>query len=56
MPIYENRSFNFEVKAEENEKGHILTGRPIVYDSRTDLGLYDEVIERGALDGAGKRG
>lgn len=52
MPIYENRSFNFEVKAEENEKGHILTGRPIVYDSRTDLGWYDEVIERGALDGA----
>ncbi len=46
----ELRSFDFEVRAEENEKhGHILTGRPIVYDSRTDLGWYDEIIEAGAL-------
>ena len=47
----EIRSFNFEVRAEENEEhGHFLTGRPIVFGERTDLGWYDEIIERGALD------
>ena len=47
----EIRSFNFEVKAEENEEhGHFLTGRPIVFNQRTDLGWYDEIIEQGALD------
>ena len=49
----EIRSFNFEVRANENEEhGHFLEGRPIVYDARTDLGWYDEIIEKGALDGA----
>lgn len=48
----EQRSYNFEIRAEKNEKGHIITGRPIVYNSRTDLGWFDEVIEPGALDGA----
>ena len=47
----EIRSFNFEVRAEENEEhGHFLTGRPIVFNQRTDLGWYDEIIEQGALD------
>jgi len=47
----EIRSFSFEVRAEENEEhGHFLTGRPIVYNSRTNLGWYDEIIESGALD------
>ncbi len=46
----ERRSYNFEVRAEENERGHIITGRPIVYNSRTDLGWFDEIIESGALD------
>lgn len=47
----ERRAFNFEVRAEENEKhGHHLTGLPIVYDQRTNLGWYDEIIARGALD------
>lgn len=51
MEKNEIRSFNFEVRAEQNEEhGHYLTGRPIVYDARTDLGWYDEIIERGALD------
>lgn len=46
----ELRAFNFEVRAEQDEThGNILTGRPIVYDSRTDLGWYDEIIEAGAL-------
>ena len=46
----EQRAFNFEIRAEETEKGNIITGRPIVYDSKTDLGFFDEIIERGALD------
>ena len=47
----EIRAFNFEVRAEENEAhGHFLSGRPIVFGQRTDLGWYDEVIEHGALD------
>lgn len=47
----EIRAFDFEVRAEENEeRGHILTGRPIVFGQRTDMGWYDEIIEHGALD------
>lgn len=48
----ERRSYNFEIRAEQSERGNIITGRPIVYNSRTDLGWFDEVIESGALDGA----
>ena len=48
----ERRAYQFEVRAEETETGHILTGRPIVYNSRTDLGWFDEVIRQGALNGA----
>ena len=48
----EQRAYSFEVRAEESESGHIITGRPIVYNSRTDLGYFDEVIESGALDSA----
>ena len=46
----EKRSYNFEVRAEESERGKVITGRPIVYNSRTDLGLFDEIIEPGALN------
>ena len=47
----EQRAYSFEMRAEENDDGvGIVTGRPIVYDSRTDLGWFDEIIERGALD------
>lgn len=46
----EIRAFNFEVRAEESEEhGHHLTGQPIVYNERTDMGWYDEIIEDGAL-------
>lgn len=45
----EQRSYCFEVRAEETERGNIITGRPIVYNSRTDLGWFDEIIESGAL-------
>lgn len=47
-----SRSYSFEVRAEDNDSGHIILGRPIVYDAKTDLGWFDEIIERGALDGA----
>lgn len=49
MSDLERRSYSFEVNAEETEVGNIITGRPIVYDSRTDIGYFDEIIERGAL-------
>ena len=52
MKALEQRAFNFEIRAEETEKGNIITGRPIVYDSKTDLGFFDEIIERGALKNA----
>ena len=46
----EIRAFDFEVRAEQDEeRGSILTGRPIVYNKRTDLGWYDEIIADGAL-------
>jgi HK97 family phage prohead protease len=48
----EKRSFTFDVRAAENEKGKYIDGRPIVYESKSDFGLFDEVIDRGALDGA----
>jgi len=46
----EQRSYSFEVRAEESDQGSIITGRPIVYNSRTDLGWFDEIIEPGALN------
>ena len=46
----EIRAFNFDVRADQNdEHGHFLTGQPIVYNERTDLGWYDEIIDDGAL-------
>ena len=50
MANKEIRAFNFEVRAEQNEEhGHFLTGQPIVYDERTNLGWCDEIIEKDAL-------
>jgi HK97 family phage prohead protease len=47
----ERRSYNFEIRAEDRNEGEkIITGRPIVYNSRTDMGYFDEIIENGALD------
>lgn len=44
-------SFDIEGRTEDGNDGTvILTGRPIVYNSRTDLGYFDEIIDRGALD------
>lgn len=52
----EIRAFEFDVRADQNEEhGHFLSGRPIVYESATQLidpwiGPYTEIIDRGALD------
>lgn len=50
----EQRSYSFEIRTEKKDDAPvgIVTGRPIVYESKTDLGEFDEVIARGALDGA----
>jgi len=47
----ERRSFEFEVRADQNEQhGAFITGTPIVFNQETDLGWCREVIEPGALD------
>lgn len=44
------RAFNFNIRAtEDDNKGNVIEGRAIVYDSVTDLGFCNEVIEKGAL-------
>lgn len=45
------RNYDFEIRAEKDEKrGNIVVGRPIVYDSKTDIaGMFAEIIEKGAL-------
>lgn len=48
----EQRQYHFDIRAEENDTGSTITGRPIVYDKMTDLGYCAEIIERGALDEA----
>lgn len=45
----ERRSYSFEVRAESTDEGNIIEGRPIVYNSRTNIGPFDEIIESGAL-------
>ena len=50
MDNKEIRAFNCEVRAEESERGSVLTGRPIVFNQRADLGWYDEIIDARALD------
>ena len=46
----ERRAYSFDVAAEETENGQTITGRPIVYNSRTDMGYFDEIIDEGALN------
>ena len=47
----ETRAFNFEVRAEQNEQhGTFITGKPIVFDQKTDMGWYEETIDRDALN------
>lgn len=44
------RSYQCDIRADES--GHVITGKPIVFGSETDLGYCREVIEAGALDKA----
>ena len=47
----EVRAFNFEVRAEQNEQhGTYITGTPIVFEQKTDMGWYEEVIDKDALN------
>lgn len=48
------RNFKCEVRAEQNEEhGTYITGQPIVFGASTDIGgMYEEIIDEGALDGA----
>ena len=50
----EVRAYMCEVNTREDEKhGNVLEGVPIVYDAETDIGgMWKEIIDRGALDGA----
>lgn len=48
----EQRSYQFEVRADKDDRGSIIVGRPIVYEQKTDLAWFAEIIDRGALDGA----
>lgn len=49
--LLDRRDYDFEVRAEETDNNqYSIVGRPIVYNKKADLGLFAEVIERGALD------
>ena len=50
MSLLTRSSYQCEVLAENDDKGAYITGRPIVFDSKTNIGPFDEIIERGALD------
>lgn len=52
LKALESRSYSCEVRAISGDDGYNIVGRPIVYESRTDLGWFDEIIARGALDDA----
>ena len=46
----EFRAFNFDVRAEKNDQhGTFITGTPIVFDQATDMGWYEEKIDKDAL-------
>ena len=46
----ELRSFDFELRAQNDEEhGSFIEGVPIVFNKKTDLGWYSEIIDREAL-------
>lgn len=47
---YITRNYNFEIRAIEENGIGIIEGRAIVFESKTDLGYFAEIIHRGALD------
>lgn len=50
MERKEIRAFNFELRAEQNEGRGRIEGRAIVFGIQTDIGWYDEIIDKSALD------
>lgn len=50
MDMKEVRAFDFDINATESEeRGKFIEGRAIVYNQRTNLGWYDEIIAADAL-------
>ena len=53
MSEFLKRNFTFDIRADtDSENGAYITGRPIVFESRANLGCCDEIIRAGALDDA----
>lgn len=48
----EQRTYSVQLESREEGDIGIITGRPIVYNSRTNIGAFDEEIAVGALDEA----
>lgn len=44
------RGYDWSYETREEDGQGIIEGHPVVYDQLTDLGFFDEIIERGALD------
>lgn len=44
------RGYDWSYETREEDGQGIIEGQPVVYDQLTDLGYFDEIIERGALD------
>ena len=56
MKNKECRAFDFDIRSERRDDNTgVLTGVPIVFNARTDLGYFDEVIDAHALDNADLR-
>lgn len=54
--IKESRALTFEMRADTLENGiRRISGRPIVYEVRTNIGAFDEIIRAGALNTADMR-
>lgn len=49
MKDLEMRTYSLDISSDDE---YNITGRPIVYGSKTNIGYFDEIIERGALDNA----
>ena len=49
MKDLEMRTYSLDISSDDE---YNITGRPIVYGSKTNIGYFDEIIEREALDNA----
>ena len=52
MKDLERRFYDVELETREEEEMGVVIGRPIVYGQVANIGLFDEIIMPGALDGA----